>query len=69
MLRLRVFESEGTIKVWLCDEEGRALRELLDPIGDLPGPVDWARTVGTCRPLGDEGFEMDFVFEGTEEAS
>lgn len=66
MIRLRVFESEGMIKVWLCDEEGTALRELLDPIGDLPGTVDWTETMATCRPLGEEGFEVDFVFEDAE---
>lgn len=64
MLRLRVFESEGEVRIWLVDERGTALRELEDPIGGLPGEIDWKRTVESCRQIGDEGLEIDFAFEG-----
>lgn len=61
MLRLRVFESGGQVKVWLCDQEGAPLRELVNPIGDLPGPIDWDKTADSCRSIRGEGLEIDFA--------
>ncbi len=63
MLRLRVFESDGEVRVWLVDERGSALRQLHDPIGGLPGKIDWERTVESCRQMGEEGLEINFAFE------
>ncbi len=60
--RIRIFEKTG-VKVWLVDDRGRGLRELKQPIAHLPGKVDWAQTAATCRPIGNEGLEIDLVFE------
>ena len=65
MLKLRIFERDG-IHVWLCDADGEPLRELVAPVGKLPGSVDWDRTAGSLRPLGEEGLELDLVFDKPE---
>ncbi|MEE8446786.1 MAG: hypothetical protein V3S52_03945 [Gemmatimonadota bacterium] len=62
MPRIRIFEKTG-VKVWLVDDQGRGLRELKQPIAHLPGKVDWAQTAATCRPIGNEGLEIDLVFQ------
>lgn len=62
MLVLRVFESRGVVKVWLCDEEGEPLRELHEPVAHLEGGVDWPLTAGSCRLMpGQEGLEITLV--------
>lgn len=66
MYSIRIFEKgdQGRrVAIWLYDEEGTPLRQLEDPIGKLPGPIDWGRTINTCRLLGDEGLQIDLVFE------
>ena len=62
MLRLRVFEK-SSVRVWLCDEGGRALRELGE-IGGLSGKIDWRKSAESCRSIGEEGLEIDLVVNG-----
>lgn len=65
MPKIRVFEKPGErVRVWFVEREGEGARELLDPIGHLPGEVDWRATAETCRALGDEGLEIELVFRG-----
>ena len=60
MPSIRIFERD-LLRVWLVDEGGQ--RELRDPIGHLPGKIDWNQTIANCRALGKEGMEIDLVFE------
>ncbi len=62
MPRIRIF-GKALVKVWLVDDRGRGLRELKQPIAHLPGKVDWPQTADTCRPIGNEGLEIDLMFE------
>jgi hypothetical protein len=65
---IRIFEkgkSRRKVSIWLYDDGGTPIRELEDPIGHLPRAIDWPRTIDTCRSLGDEGLQIDFVFQDT----
>lgn len=64
MLVLRAFSTRGIVKVWLCDEDGRPLRELRDPVAHVNGGVDWPLTAASCRIMpGQEGLEITLVPE------
>ena len=66
MPTLRIFEKQGDqVRVWFL-ADGEAGRELRDPIGHLGGTIDWRATAETCRPIGDEGVEIDIVFRDEE---
>lgn len=62
MARIRIFQKFG-VRVWFLDEDEGGQRELMDRIGHLTGKIDWRKTAETCRPIGDEGLEIRFVFE------
>lgn len=62
MPRIRIFEKFG-VRVWFVDDEEGGQRELVDRIGHLSGEIDWERTAASCRPIGDKGLEIQFVFK------
>ena len=68
MAKIRIFEKGGDrLSVWFVDDEADGRRELRDPIGHLPGEIDWQATARTCRPLADQGLEVELVFRGRVE--
>lgn len=64
MLALRVFVAGDVVKVWLYDDSGEPLRELMKPIGHVGGDVDWAKALGEAHVLpGEEGIQIPLVTE------
>ena len=64
VLTIRIFQKgdeSGLVKVCLIDGDGTALRELQDPIGHVPGAIDWEKTAATCRAIAGQGIEVDLV--------
>lgn len=69
MPRIRIFEKQADrLHVWFVDEQEDGQRELRDPIGHLSGEVDWQATARSCRPLADEGIEIELVFRADGES-